>query len=298
MRDITLRQIEVIRAVMLRGTINGAADHLNVSAPGISRLIKHAESSLGLRLFERKGGYFVPSNEAQLFFDQIREVYKNIENLQTVLGSLKQGAGVSLKFASAPSVGTYLTPKAVGQIRKIYPELYIDINIVKYEEAIDYVLMEQGEFALMSSPVDHPSVDSRMIGRSPVRVVLPKGHPLTECDRISINQLKDESITGIDPLDPYGVQLYQPFKDAGLDKQYATRGRFGQTVIALVREHQGIALIDEMSVMEPELSGVEIRPLVEEYFISVYVYTKSGSSQSTYAIEALNAIESLLTPQN
>jgi DNA-binding transcriptional LysR family regulator len=54
MREITLRQIEVIRAVVMRGTINGAAEHLNVSAPGVSRIIKHAEQSLGIRLFERK----------------------------------------------------------------------------------------------------------------------------------------------------------------------------------------------------------------------------------------------------
>ena len=47
MREITLRQVEVIRAVMLRGTISGAAEHLNVSAPGVSRLIKHTEESLG-----------------------------------------------------------------------------------------------------------------------------------------------------------------------------------------------------------------------------------------------------------
>jgi DNA-binding transcriptional LysR family regulator len=37
---LTLRQIEVIRAVMVAGTINGAAKLLNVSAPGISRLMK------------------------------------------------------------------------------------------------------------------------------------------------------------------------------------------------------------------------------------------------------------------
>ena len=35
---MTLRQIEVIRAVMISGTITGAAKLLNVSAPGISRL--------------------------------------------------------------------------------------------------------------------------------------------------------------------------------------------------------------------------------------------------------------------
>ena len=38
---MTLRQIEVIRAVMVTGTIGGAAKLLNVSAPGISRLVKY-----------------------------------------------------------------------------------------------------------------------------------------------------------------------------------------------------------------------------------------------------------------
>jgi len=35
---MTLRQIEVVRAVMISGTISGAAKLLNVSAPGIYRL--------------------------------------------------------------------------------------------------------------------------------------------------------------------------------------------------------------------------------------------------------------------
>lgn len=48
MKEVTLRQLEVIRAVMLRGTINGAAEHLGVSAPGVSRLIKHTEETLGV----------------------------------------------------------------------------------------------------------------------------------------------------------------------------------------------------------------------------------------------------------
>ena len=37
---MTLRQVEVIRAVMVTGTIGGAARLLNVSAPGISRLAR------------------------------------------------------------------------------------------------------------------------------------------------------------------------------------------------------------------------------------------------------------------
>lgn len=70
MRDMTLRQLEVVRAVMTTGTINGAATLLGVSAPAVSRLVKHTEHSLGLRLFERKGGLFVPAVEAGPIFEQ------------------------------------------------------------------------------------------------------------------------------------------------------------------------------------------------------------------------------------
>jgi DNA-binding transcriptional LysR family regulator len=41
---MTLRQIEVIRAVMVTGTIGGAAKLLNVAAPGISRLVNTRKS--------------------------------------------------------------------------------------------------------------------------------------------------------------------------------------------------------------------------------------------------------------
>ena len=91
MPEITLRQVEVIRAVMMTGTISGAAEMLHVSAPGISRLVKHTEESLGIRLFERKAGLFVPSVEAARVFEQIREVYRGVENLQTAMDALQKG---------------------------------------------------------------------------------------------------------------------------------------------------------------------------------------------------------------
>ena len=96
MHDLTLRQIEVIRAVMLTGTISGAAGLLNVSAPGISRLVKHAEETLGIRLFERKAGVFIPSVEASRVFDQVREVYRQVESLNAAVSSLKCGEDVRL----------------------------------------------------------------------------------------------------------------------------------------------------------------------------------------------------------
>lgn len=53
---------------MVTGAIGGAAKLLAVSAPGVSRLVKHAEKSLGVRFFQRKGGRFFPTPEAENIF--------------------------------------------------------------------------------------------------------------------------------------------------------------------------------------------------------------------------------------
>ncbi len=91
MTDLTLRQEEVIRAVMLAGTIQGAATLLNVSAPGISRLVKHAEEMLGIRLFERRAGLFVPAAEAHGIFEMVHQLHRQMEGLNAAVAALQKG---------------------------------------------------------------------------------------------------------------------------------------------------------------------------------------------------------------
>ncbi|MBN8190137.1 LysR family transcriptional regulator [Salipiger thiooxidans] len=283
MREITLRQVEVIRAVMLRGTISGAAELLGVSAPGISRLVKHTEEALGLRLFERKAGLFVPSVEAGRIFDQVREVYKGVENLQSAINSLQKGEEVQLAFASAPSVAQFIAARAIQMIRARYPDLYIDLNILKIEETTDYLLLERGEFVIMSSAVHNPGIQSEKLAHGRVVAILPDGHPLAERDVISVHDLAREPLIGIDPGDPYGRLVSRPFREAGIELRHSMRGRFAQTIVSLVRYGLGVALIDEFSVAEVYLPGVVRKPIVEETSIDIYAVTKKDRVLSNFA---------------
>ncbi len=283
MREITLRQVEVIRAVMLRGTIAGAAELLGVSAPGISRLVKHTEETLGLRLFERRAGLFVPSVEAGRVFDQIREVYKNVENLQTALESLKKGEEVQLAFASAPSVAQFIAARAIRTIRSRYPDLYIDLNILKIEETADYLLLERGEFVIMSSAVTNPGIRCERLATGQVLAILPEGHRLAGRDILSVRDLAGEPMIGVDPGDPYGKLVAKPFLDAGIEIRHSMRGRFAQTVVSLVRHGLGVALIDEFSVAEVYMPGVVRLPIEEKSAVDIYAVTKKDRVLSSFA---------------
>src|ERR1044072_3258544 len=97
---LTLRQIEVIRASMVPGTVGGAARLLNVSSPGISRVMKHAETSVGIKLFSRRGGRYSPTPEANAIFSQINGVYGKVEDLQFVLSRIRRCASREREIGS------------------------------------------------------------------------------------------------------------------------------------------------------------------------------------------------------
>jgi DNA-binding transcriptional LysR family regulator len=137
---LTLRQIEVIRAIMVTGTVGGAAR----MSPGISRVMKHAEMSVGVKLFSRKGGPYSPTREANAIFNQINGVYDKVEDLQFVISRIKRGSNIELKVGSVPSIANVMVPRAIADVRKAFPNLLIEIDILKIEDAVDYLLLGKG----------------------------------------------------------------------------------------------------------------------------------------------------------
>lgn len=288
MKELTLRQMEVVRAVMIAGSIQGAANLLHVSAPGISRLIKHTEDGLGFRLFERRAGVFVPAPEAHAIFAMLNRVYYQVENLHAAVSSVQKGQDFALSFASAPSIAQFIAARAIRAIRGRFPDLMIDLDILKIEETLDYLLLERGEIVFMSSPVEHSAVASTPLVTGRIVAILPEGHELASQDTVSVHDLIRFPFVGVDPHDPYGEILARPFRDAGLDPRHTMRGRFAQTTVSLVRHGLGVAVIDEFSVAEVYMPGLIRRPLREEAAITAHVVQKRGRQLSSFAEFAID----------
>ena len=283
MKELTLRQVEVVRAVMIAGSIQGAANHLNVSAPGISRLIKHTEDGLGIRLFERRAGVFVPAAEARAIFEMIHQVHLQMENLNAAIGAMQKGEDFKLSFASAPSIAQFIAARAIRTIRSRFPDLMIDLNILKIEETADYLLLERGEVVIMSSRVETSAIESTPLVKGRIVAIVPEGHALAGLARVSVHDLVRFPFIGIDPDDPYGATLAQPFLDQGLEPRHTMRGRFAQTMVSLVRHGLGVAVIDEFSVAEVYMPGLVRIPLLEEATITAYSVRKRGRQLSGFA---------------
>ena len=160
---LTLRQIEVIRAIMVTGTVGGAARLLNVSSPGVSRVMKHAETSVGVKLFSRRGGRYSPTPQANAIFSQINGVYDKIEDLQFVISRVQRGAETELKIGSVPSIASIMVPRAIADLRRALPNLPIEVDILKIEDAVDYLLLGKGELGEVAREPSQCSIETRAV---------------------------------------------------------------------------------------------------------------------------------------
>lgn len=295
-KKLTLRQIEVIRAVMIAGSIAGAARLLNVAQPGVSRTMKHLEGKLGISLFTRQGGRYVPAPEARDIFNQLQEVYSKLTNLQISVRQLEQGQDVELAIGSVPSIAHAMVPRAVANIKEQFPELLLNIELLKLEESIDYLMLGRGEIVCISHKFDHPAIRFESLAQGTLVCLAHRSHPIAKMKKVSVEDIAQHPLIGIDPKDPYGSILASVFEKKGLDYNIIIRARFGSTVMGLVRENLGIAVLDSFSTFnlaynEPDLIKI---PIVDIEKFETYVALREDCEISGFAKSFITSLRATM----
>ena len=287
---LTLRQIEVIRAIMVAGTVNGAAKLLGVSAPGISRVMKHAEAMLGIRLFSRRHGRFTPTPEARDIFGQINEVHRKVEDLGLAVDRLKRGDSRVFSFATVPSISQSILPRSVNRMRGKFPDLKMRVDTLKIEEAVDYLLLKKGELVALSYKLDHPGLLFSELAVGALIAVVPEGHVLAERSEVSMTDVAAYPLIGFDPLDPYGKVLAKAFVDNGIELDLSVQVRYAHTAFVMVRQNLGVAVIDEFSAAEKALPGIARLPIVEPTSFTTYAAVNAEVPETIFAKEMIRLL--------
>ena len=280
----------MIRAILITGTIAGAAKLLNVSAPGVSRLMKYTEHAMKVRLFERRHGRYVPTPEASDIFEQINGVYKKVDDLQSTIARLERGERNELRIATVPSIGNVMVPRAIERLRRKYPDLRMNVNILKIEEAVDYLLLRKGEVVAMSHRFDHPTIDFRPLASGELVCIVPNGHPLATAERVTTAEIARYPLIGIDPQDPYGQIIASAFQQARVPFDLTITARFGTTICSLVKAGLGIGVVDQFTVAHEAVAGIRVLPLAHKTRLDTYAAVRNDGALSIFGEAFIDAL--------
>ena len=289
---ISLHQIEVFRALMVAKTVTGAAEIMHISQPALSRMVKRMEDRVGFRLFDRVKGRLVPTPEADKLFADVEIIQKKVDDLNFTIHRLATGEDELFRFGGSPSLGNSIVPRALRQLRDSYPRLVVHVDIVAWNELLDYLLLRKGEFVLTVFPIEHPMVKNEKIGVGRMICAFGRDHRLADRERISAADLADEEIIGFVPESAHGRMIETIQRNAGVSFRFTTIVRFAETALFLAEQGLGVALIDEFTAMGAHRSIGVTRPLADDAHLTLYANTNLHSPPSAHGKDFLQAIRS------
>jgi DNA-binding transcriptional LysR family regulator len=223
-------------------------------------------------------------------FNQINSVYDRVEDLQFVISRIKRGANSELKIGSVPSIANVMMPRAVAELRKALPNLLIEVDILKIEDAADYLLLGKGELVASSSKIDHSVLACEPLTRGRLKCVVPEGHLLARQTRVTADEIVKYPLIGVDPNDPYGRIMAGVFASNALPYEVTIQARFGSTVCALVSLGLGIAIVDEFTLAAEQWPRLRAIDIAEPTTFQTYVLHRKDVVLSTYAARFVSAL--------
>ena len=247
---LTLRHIEVIRAVLRAGTVTSAARQLSVSQPALSRTLKSAEQRLGLVLFERRSGRLSPTPEALALHRDIEKAYAQIEAVERASTDLRQVRGGRLAIVCNPSVAATLVAVALGRLTHSAPDLRISLQTALNHEVIEVVRAGAADVGFAWDVPEHPAVLATEIGQSRLVCIVPPGHALAAARSVSARELHEVPLISFSATLPIGAALESAFAESRATRRIGVE--VGQTFVAasLVKQRAGIAVVDELAIGE------------------------------------------------
>lgn len=259
--DISLRHIEVFRAIMQAGSVTGAARLLFTSQPTVSRELARLETLSGLRLFDREGGRLLPTAQALLLLEEVERAYVGLERINSVAQSIRRFEHGQLSLSCLPLFSQTLLPPVCKQFQAQHPGIGLSITAQESPLLEEALSAQRHDLGLTESEHLPRGTQGELLFCADMVCILADDHPLLARPRLALADFRGQDFINLSGLDIYRQTLDEHFRQAGVDRRIVVETTNAASVCAMVRQRLGVAIINPLSAMEEAWRGLAIRPL-------------------------------------
>ncbi len=259
--QISLRHIEVFRAIMQAGSVTGAARLLFTSQPTVSRELARLESLSGLKLFDREGGRLLPTAQAMLLLEEVERAYVGLERINSVAQSIRRFEHGQLNLSCLPLFSQTLLPPVCKDFQAHHPGIGLSISAQESPLLEEALSAQRHDLGLTESEHLPRGTQGELLFCADMVCILPEGHPLLAKTRLSVADFGGQNFINLSGLDIYRQTLDEHFRQAGVDRRVVVETTNAASVCAMVRQKLGVAIINPLSAMEEVGRGLAIRPI-------------------------------------
>lgn len=254
----TLRELDVLRAMVATRKTVAAAAMLGISQPAVSRIISTLEERLGLVLFTRSGGRLTPTSDAFMLEAEATPIFAALERLTHWPSRAREGG--MLRIMTVPTIGQCLLPGMIAGFRMQAPDVKIGIDITTSNDVIAAVADRRADIGIVDTPAHHPSVRVEMFRESVAHVVMKEDDPLGAKHQLGVADIADRPVVALSGRFAARAEAERAFAAAGKPFDVGVEVSTVMLAAEMVRAGMGVSLLNPFPLSLTGMAGLAARP--------------------------------------
>ncbi len=294
--NITFRQVDAFRTVVSTGTVTEAAAMLGVSQPAVSRLLSDLEAEVGFALFQRAGRVLVPTDEARLLAQEVRQAVSGMEHIKQAAAAIGSFGHARLSLVTTPAFALQLAPDLIGAFATACPEAMARLEFEANDDSVEWLVSQNYDFGITSSIPSNPSFDSLMLSDDDVYCVLPEGHRLADKPVIQARDLADESFVSYMSSSRFRFEVDRFFEAKSISRRMKYETRTTDGVCRLVARGLGVSIVGSPKGHLRAIPGCVVLPFAAPLNFQAVLFWSKNRPLSAVAEIFLDIAKDTLSP--
>ncbi len=244
------------------GSFTKAAEALNYSQSGISRMIHDLEREWNMSLMERSRAGVKITSDGLALLPHVKSVYMEFEKLQRQVDELNGLQSGLIRIGTFSSVATHWLPNIIKEFRKDYPGIDYELLLGDYTEIEEWILEGRVDCGFLCLPT-RSELETIFLEQDKLLVILPENHPLTVCENIEVSQLCEYPFMLLERGGRSGV--YEVFERSNLKPKVHFTTWDDYAIMSMVEGGLGISILPQLI-----LKRVPYKIVIKELAVPAY----------------------------
>ena len=208
--EITFRKLEVLLAYLEGGSLNNAAQALDISVVSVHRALHSLEEIFSCKLFRHEGRNLTPNDAAHVLADVSRKIIKLMSD---GIVATRRAGGYSahqLKIGSLYSLTTSTAPEVIIGIKLRRPELQTELVLGSNADLLQKLKQNAVDAVLMAVPENDADIVSIPLFEDDIFFAAPADSPYAKFSVIDLRQCANEKFVSLQE----GFITYHGFREA------------------------------------------------------------------------------------
>ena len=185
---LTLRQLQVFRAVCDTLSYSRAAEEMALTQPAVSQQIRQLEELIGQPLFEYTGRRLYLTPAAEALQRASGDIFGRLESLHMQLADL-QGSLQGQLSLTVESSAQYLFPHLFAEFRREHPEVSLQLTVSSHGQALRRMGVSRDDLLILSQVPTGLDLDFLPFMENRIVAVATPQHPLCHIAELKLQDL-------------------------------------------------------------------------------------------------------------